>query len=527
MTDFHKKQISQLDQSTGGYWKNVLHPDHRPILEEGISELARGNPRELKRLLNSALLRGRAAADNPVLRKKNKSAPLFAQGVQFFLVQKIVERWFGRSSNLLLKTPVLDWFQQWSVFVQANPGFRHTKPEQPEERDIPTMFNALANFSPLQHEIEAGFKVISDVLLRHDDGKPVGKQLLFDEELLWKLLLIPFSAEVAQSAPNLELPKPGPAAASAPPSRESIGQPDAVGALSDLVRGRIARAVVKSVDQLTISDLAAVKELNLFFSDVVDADLVALDKLTTLQLINLGGTQITDAGLMRLEKLTALQSLFLNDTVITDAGLKTLEKLIALQDLDMRRTQITDVGLMRLEKLTALQTLYVSRTKITDAGLKTLEKLTALQALDISRTKITDAGMKSLEMLTALEELNLRGTKITDAGVKSLEKLTALEELNLRDTKVTDAGLKTLEKLTALQDLNLSDTKITDAGLTTLEKLTALQALDMRRSKITNVGLKTLEKLTALKTLYLSDTNITDAGLAELKKQLPETKIYR
>jgi hypothetical protein len=61
MDDFHKRQIASLDESTGGFWGKNLDIGHRELLEAAVSELSRGNPRELKRLLNSALLRGRAA----------------------------------------------------------------------------------------------------------------------------------------------------------------------------------------------------------------------------------------------------------------------------------------------------------------------------------------------------------------------------------------------------------------------------------------------------------------------------------
>jgi hypothetical protein len=422
MTEFHKKQIEQLDHSTGGYWARTLNPAHRSILEEGISDLARGNPRELKRLLNSALLRGRAAADNPVLRQKDNSAPLFAQGVQFFLVQKVVEKWFGRSSNLLLKTPVLNWFEKWSVFVRENPDFRYKKPEPPEEAHSPKELDPLTKPLSAPDELDTKFKAISDAPLRHDDGKTVGKQLLFDEDLMWRLLRIPFSSEVAQSAPNLEIPKPVPTSANMSQPKETASQRDPISAMPDLLRGRMAKALDKSVDQLTIADLAVVKALDLTSSDVVDVDLAHLEKLTTLERLHLTGTEITDAGLKSLEKLTTLRLLALAQTEISDAGLKALEKLTALEWLGLSGTEITDAGMKSLEKLTALEWLSLTNTQITDAGLKSLEKLAMLQRLDLTNTQITDAGMKSLEKLTALQSLYLSGTKISDQGVGRLTK---------------------------------------------------------------------------------------------------------
>ena len=130
MEDFLEKQIAALNASTTHYWKNTLEDNDRIILESGIRELAQANPRESKRLLNSALLRGRAAVDNAALNPKRDAAiakKRFAQGIQFFLVQRkvheVVRKWISNGRNLLQDSESIDWFKQWSEFAIKHPKF--------------------------------------------------------------------------------------------------------------------------------------------------------------------------------------------------------------------------------------------------------------------------------------------------------------------------------------------------------------------------------------------------------------------
>jgi hypothetical protein len=114
-------------------------------LETGIRELARHNPRETKRLLNSALLRGRAAADSPDLCEKHKESLLFAQGVQLFLIQRIIQNWISNGRNLLREDDALEWFEDWSEIAQKFSEFKPPTREAgddaaklPKEKSQPT-----------------------------------------------------------------------------------------------------------------------------------------------------------------------------------------------------------------------------------------------------------------------------------------------------------------------------------------------------------------------------------------------------
>ena len=93
---FYENQIANINDSTDNYWTNNLIDEHSTVIEEAVKVLARNNPREMKRLLNSSFLRGYEAAQNDELNDETHanlsdeetSKLRFAQGIQIFLIQK-------------------------------------------------------------------------------------------------------------------------------------------------------------------------------------------------------------------------------------------------------------------------------------------------------------------------------------------------------------------------------------------------------------------------------------------------------
>ena len=77
------------------YWKDQLDDVPQEALRRVILKLAGRNPRELKRLLNSALIGG-AGALNLAYDDDEDPPFTFAQGLQLFFVRKILDERFGR-----------------------------------------------------------------------------------------------------------------------------------------------------------------------------------------------------------------------------------------------------------------------------------------------------------------------------------------------------------------------------------------------------------------------------------------------
>jgi internalin A len=515
MEVFRNRQIAALDDATGRYWSNLLEPAHKEVVENGIKGLAKENPREIKRLLNSALLRGRAAADNRDLLGEGRPEKLvFAQGVQFFLIQRIIRNKLSNATGLLLKQEALRWFERLSKFLRDpdHLGFKPPKPEadgeEPEVR------------RPDVQRVYEIYNEIKSERPQDDEGKQVDMVLL-EDKLLWSLLQIPFSKEVAQSAPSLPPPK-------LTPTTSDIALEDVVGQFPSVIRDRIASELVKPVAQISPADVRDLKKLDLSDSQVADADLKHLAKLPSLKGLSLWDTKIADAGLKHLIKLTSLTNLGLGGTRITDAGLKHLAEIASVKFLTLWGTKITDVGLEHLRALSSLESLGVGGTEITDVGLKQLANFVSLQVLNLRRTEISDAGLEYLANLSnlqdKLQELNLTLTKITDAGLKHLVKLRSLQVLNLRRTEISDAGLEHLANL-KLQSLDLMLTKITDAGLRHVASLSSLRDLNLDRTHITDDGLKHLVNLNSLENLELGGTDVTGAGLEHLAKSLKRLEL--
>ena len=445
MKEFLDRQVNALDKSTGGYWKAKLTDDYRKALEIGIRELAKHNPRETKRLLNSALLRGRAAADNPDLCEKHDESLLFAQGVQLFLIQRIVQNWISNGSNLLREDEALEWFEDWSEMACKFPKF---KPPIHETGDDDVKLSK--EKEQPQSDIEKAYEELKKVRLDGDDLKAVDKLLLLEDNLLWQLLRIPFSTEVAMSTTKLQESKPEPVVSTSISIPTVASAPeDLIGLLPSVIRDRIAKEIKKPVTELTSTDLRNVTELSLIALEISDADLIYLINLTSLKKLFLSGAKVTAEGIGHLAKLKSIKNIGLFDMEITDAALTQLAQILQLETLNLMSCRITDDALEQLAKFNAIDTLLLDGSQITDARLERLvhmANIKKLTGLSLSANKITNVGLTNLKNLTQLQRLYLDRTEITDAGLEHLVTLTSLNHLWLGGTKVTDHAIAKLKE---------------------------------------------------------------------------------
>jgi Leucine-rich repeat (LRR) protein len=516
MEEFLTRQIVALNDATGKYWSTMLEPAaHKQVVEKVIKSLAKENPREIKRLLNSALLRGRAAADNPSLSGPPQEL-IFAQGVQFFLIQRILRNRLSNATRLLLEKSSLQWFESFSVFIKDHPDYVPRR----RKRD-----------ATATEELDGKYEELERTRPNDDDGKQVDL-ILLDDPSLRDLLNIPFSMVVAQSAPVVEPAKPPERAESSTQFTVAGQSSDMLARLPSVIRNRVAKSLDKRVDQITQVDLLDVYDLDLSDSRVDVTDLEYLTRLPSLQTLSLPRSNVTDADLAHVAKLGGLRRLRLGETNVSDEGLERVAELGSLQTLDLPETRITDVGLEILAKLRSLQTLDLRGTKISDPALEHLAKLNSLENLNLRDTGITDVGLEHLAKARSLHVLNLRHSEVTDAGLGHLANLRSLQDLDLSETKITDAGLEHLAKLNSLQSLNLDETQITNVGLRRLAKLSSLLRLRLGTTKISDAGLEHLASLKSLLGVRLQATNITDAGLKHLAKlsslqdlNLKETKV--
>jgi hypothetical protein len=452
-------QIQALDKVSAGYWSKQLGEgdgNYRTIIESTIRELAEHNPREIKRLINSTLLRGSAAERDETLGESGNLR--FAQGCQVYLIQKVLTKYVPRSDGLMREQRTWELFTEWSELLRKYPDYNPRRGLEVDDAKVEVATSQMLGKLPSAHaELVVTFEELRDKQPR-DPENPKEFLPFLDQELLWDLLRIPFSADIAAATAIRRADKPETAGSAetpvappppAPTTRPMAGAPQPaidVRKMPSFLLSRIAKELNLAVDSVTPQMLASVRSLDLSGSSLDDDSMWWIANLTALQRLDLGGTQVTDAGLAHLANLTALQTLSLGGAKVTDDGLPHLANLTVLQTLGLGGTRVTDAGLAHLAKLTALQTLGLSGTQVTDAGVPDLANLTALQTLHLSETRVTDAGLGHLANLTALKRLFLSGTQVTDAGLAHLAHLTALQALYLQGTQVTDAGIERLKK---------------------------------------------------------------------------------
>ena len=508
--EFLTAQIGELDKASEYKWGRLLDassPDvdgrNREIIESKIAVLGRDNPREIKRMLNSVLLRAWAAAENDKLDQdapgdaEQKRALRFAQGAQVFLVQRLLWRGLERE-DLLLRDDVQEFFVSWSEFVRKYPEFRPWEVDvrggdehdalPPRGTWAERLRRPSARESTRRHHSRESTDVperLPEAELKYGalrDAEPA-KQLLADRHL-WELMRIPFSHDVAAACAVTPPAMDKPASARRPSSTHdgdaahegvaSSPRPTSHAERPHWLAVAVARAVDKPVSELSEGDAQRVESLDLS-GNADTGDLTPLSVLTSLRTLSLLNTPTVDAGLKQLSSLTSLQILDLRNTQITDEGLTHLRVLTGLRTLDLDRTQIGDAGLAHLSSLSELRVLRMWGTQITDAGLAHLSGLTCLHTVDLGATQITDNGLTHLRALTGLHTLDLDRTQIGDAGLAHLSSLSELRVLRMWGTQITDTGLVHLSGLTHLHTLDLGATQITDAGLEHLTGCTKTQ----------------------------------------------------
>ena len=207
MRGFLDRQIVALDHSTGGYWRLSLEEKYRHPLEQGIRELAQFNPRETKRLLNCSLLLGRAAADNGSLAPSSGDTAearrlRFAQGVQSFLIQRFLETRLQSVHRIWIEQKNLLWFERISAFALKYPDFVKQRGYQSRENGLIRLRLRGESSSISRSNSVDEWEELLEQRPIDELTKILGEDILLNG-LLWSLLQIPFSAPVAQFAPQV------------------------------------------------------------------------------------------------------------------------------------------------------------------------------------------------------------------------------------------------------------------------------------------------------------------------------------
>lgn len=232
MPNYMKTQIAALNEATGGYWNEIMERSgHRETLESVLISLARNNPREVKRLLNSALLRGRAASldkkltaseewtdsrgktlEDELQWEEDKMSERFAQGVQVFLLQRLLADSFDQSEDLLTFSNHLKWLAQASRFLREVMkksgsdwhGFSSYLPELEDAESELEFFKMGLASTKSNKAMPVSREILELCVLLHSHltkTPPKADSALWTSPIFLQLLQVPFSQAVAEHFP--------------------------------------------------------------------------------------------------------------------------------------------------------------------------------------------------------------------------------------------------------------------------------------------------------------------------------------
>ncbi len=498
ISDFLDEQLNEIP-----YWREPhLSNDERSIFRELIFKLAERNPREVKRLINSALIMGAGAVMMKAPDEKQGGIK-FNQGLQLFFVRKILEDRYTMGS-LVGSERGNEFFRQWSGVVcegrKKDKDFpcsiripkEFGKITTEEGREIEGSLDAdVKKIGKKVQEVKSGLELVIEEGTPGEAYRPMlenprfsGLFHLLGDEDIGQLMRIPYPAEAVEITAVVGTSKD-----------------------ADIIREAIARQLGKKPDELNEDDYSNIKELNLSGSDI--SDLEPIKGLSSLQELNLNGTQVSD--LEPIKGLRILQQLKLNGTQVSD--LEPINGLIGLQSLYLEVTQVSN--LEPVKGLTSLQDLSLFDTQVSD--LEPIRGLSSLQWLSLRGTQVSD--LEPIKGLSSLRLLYLDGTQVSN--LEPIKGLSSLQDLELRRTQVSD--LEPIKEITSLQRLDLTGTQVSD--LEPIKGLSSLEVLDLDGTQVSD--LEPIKEIKSLKSLYLEGTQVSDEQVEELKKALPEVQIYR
>ncbi len=366
------------------YWSEALDGEQKAIFRNVVLQLAGRNPREVKRLVNSALMRGVGA------QRSDAQGLTFGQGLQLFFVRRRLARLHPRQRHLVGHPQGDELFGQWSRRVRG-----------------------------LEVEAEA---LAEEALAERLGAAPEEVRALLDDGLLGELMRIEYPLDTSGVAEAFEIdPWLLPRVA-----RQLGKPPEEVTRREYLsVEGLDLRGI-ELADLEPLRGLLALRRLDLTGARV--ADLSPLAGLGALRRLHLARTEVRD--LAPLAGLAALEVLYLNATRVAD--LEPLRGLEALRSLRLTSTEVAD--LRPLQGLVRLEHLDLANTEVEDV--RPLAALQRLERLNLSSTRVRD--LAPLAALGALKKLSLWGTRVTEAEVEALRRqlpgleLELLPEVDLR-----------------------------------------------------------------------------------------------
>lgn len=201
---------------------------------------------------------------------------------------------------------------------------------------------------------------------------------------------------------------------------------------------KIGRAIQSPVE-LGIFD--EIETVILARGKVTESVLKALTEIRELAILDLHRSTIAGTHVCNLRSLKRLRQLDLSFTNVGDADIKCLDNE-TLSDLNLSGCAITDEVIVGLDELRALAEVTLSFTRISDRGIEVMAASNRVKVIDLAYTHITDRGAGALASMTALRWLSIAGCNISDAGLMALAQSKSLKWLAVVDSNVSSDGIQ-------------------------------------------------------------------------------------
>ncbi len=446
------------------------------LFKELINNLADRNPREVKRLINSAVMSG-AGAEMMKKATGHETNYTFAQGLQVFFIRRILESEKYNMPRLLGSEQGNDFFSEWSKIVQYNKekeGFAVTLSKVTIARYLRDFHKKEININVSHNEELADFmtdtasQFYSTIL---NNLAYVNLLYLLSNEELGQLMKIPFSAEIAEITKEAE--------------QSAAKQDD-----STIIRQEVARRLSKNPEDIEENDYNSITVFDLLGKRI--SDITEISKMRNVVELYLRSNNIADIS--PLKRLTNIVELWLHDNQIID--ISELSELKEIRTLSLHLNQISDIS--PLMNLTNMKVLLLSDNHIID--ISPLANLTNVTELNLYNNQIRD--ITALKNLTKLERLSLSKNDIIDIAV--LKDLVLIRQLYLAYNDIVD--VEPLKDSNNLIFLNLNNTQVND--ISPLQGLKQLTHLYISSTEISNI--EPLKDLTNIRLLGITNTNVTD-----------------
>lgn len=442
--DVHISNFSDHILNNNAIWRK-LPKSHDKIFRSVITSMADRSPREVKRIINSAILAG--AGENFLSKEIGTDSIKisFAEGVQIHLLSKILSDQYHHS-YLLMQNIGVEFFDKWSNLVRKDGNV-------PINIVIPRNFDAiLKKFNEsdgtditADSEFEEAINKIPPQYREFlEDRRFDGLHHLLQDKHIGSLVRLPFPSHALARRSTMHPVSP-----------------------RKIIYEAAARELGMALDRFSSEYSGEVRTLQLTGYDLEELD--ALCDFPNLRRLYLTGAKV--GNLLPIAKLVELEELDLSGVPVVD--LSPLSELKDLRRLQLEDTLVEDLS--PLSNLFQLQDLAAEKTRVRD--LSPIAGLTNLRRLNLEGTEITD--LSYLRDLTKLRVLNLDNCRNV-MDISPVAELVNLESFLIPDTNVID--LSPVKKLNRLKSIALDGSPVRD--LTPLMALENLKSVSVRRSNV-------------------------------------------